>query len=166
MSSVIQILNCDDINTILNMDNIVRCSEEPYHNGKSRIYINSLSYCVSLHDLPMVYEKEDLLNFIEKYKRRFFRIIDHIKSDNKICFIRFSEINNIQQNKFIDTILKINPHCDFKLAVINKKCSINNIIKQDKYIQIDVIDDGSKYVDWTYSHIDWEDIFSKIDKCM
>lgn len=134
MNSVIEILGCNDINNILYFDNIIRNINNPYHNEMSRIIIKSLNQCVSIHDLPKNYTDTDILNFIDKYKKRFNRIIEHIKSNEKICFIRNSYVSYTEIDKLIKIIKKINPNCNFTIVIIhNDKKNNTEIIKEKIY---------------------------------
>jgi len=83
MNSVIDILGSDNINNILYFDNIIRDINNPCGGTNSRIIIKSLNYCRSIHDLPISYTDNDILDFIDKYTRRFNRIIEYIKSNEK-----------------------------------------------------------------------------------
>jgi predicted ATP-dependent protease len=78
MKSVITIIS-SNIDTIL--ENVVK---EP-----DGIYIKSLSYCVAIHD--------SMDDFVEKYNRRYARLMETIKSDKKIYFLRFGAIDEFEQ---------------------------------------------------------------------
>ena len=159
MKSVIEILSCDDINKILYFDNIIRDA-----NNNSRVIIKSLDHCVSIHDLKINFTNNDILEFIDKYKRRFNRIIKYIKSDEKIYFIRTGSVYNYTQQKFIKTILKINPNCNFSLIIIdNNKNNINNILKSVHCLYIKLNIDIPKPLDWTQTYLNWNKIFLDIE---
>lgn len=164
MNSIIDILGCDNIDNILYFDNIIRDINNPYKDENSRIIIKSLDFCVSIHDLPINYTDNDILGFIYKYKRRFNRIIEYIKSNEKICFIRNSYVSNSQIDKFIETITKINPNCDFTLVVIhnskeNKATFLNKKNLLYMYLNVDI----PTIFDWTYEYLNWEKIFLDIE---
>jgi hypothetical protein len=55
----------------------------PYKEN-SRIVIKSLHHCISIHDLPINYTDNEILDFIDKYSRRFNRIVEYIKSNKKL----------------------------------------------------------------------------------
>ena len=129
MNSVIEILSCNNINNILYLDNIIRDVNTPDTWTHSKIVIKSLNYCVSIHDLTKNYTDNDILDFIDKY-RRFNRIIEYIKSNEKLCFIRFGHENNDEIYKFIETIEKINANCDFTIVVIENDKKNNTEILQ------------------------------------
>ena len=167
MNSVIKILSCDNINDILYFDNIIKDINIPYHGNNTRIVIKSLDFCVSLHDLPKNYTNDDIINFINKYKRRFNRIIEIIKSNEKIYFIRDdeSDFDDNIRNKFIETILKINPNCNFTIVVINNnKTNDNGIFKYKNCLYFKLNINPTISIDWTKTYLNWEKIFLDIEK--
>jgi len=98
MEAVIQILSCSNIDTILYHDNIVKDMINPMCGDNSRINIKSLNYCVSIHDLGVIFDDNDIQEFINKYKRRFYRLIEYIKSNEKLCFIRHGFVTDDEKN--------------------------------------------------------------------
>jgi hypothetical protein len=118
MCSVIKLLECEDINKILNKNSIVLHKKNPVKNNNSRIVIKSLASCESIHDLPINFNNEDINNFIDKYKRRYYRIINYINSGEKILFLRYNKITLDEKNRFVNAVLKINPDCNFSLVNI------------------------------------------------
>ena len=172
MNAVIELLGCDDINSILYFDNIVREINNPYNGNNSRIIIKSLYYFISLHDIPKEYTDSHIYSFIDMCKRRLTRIINYIKSDEKICFIRFDTdtIDDNTINKFIETILKINPKCNFNIVVVNNnKDNQTEIVKSNRclYIKLNIDTppnpDWSQTFVWTQSILNWEKIFLDIE---
>jgi hydrogenase maturation factor len=171
INSVIEILNSHkDIETILFFDNIIQNLNKISTGNNSRILIKSLSYCESIHDLKTNYTDKDINEFIEKYKRRFARLIEYIKSNDEKIFIRYeanktNELAIKDNNKLIQIIKDINSNCNFKLAtLINKNNSDANakenesiIVNLNNYL-ISEIDTK----DWTASYWDWKKIFNDI----
>lgn len=166
MTSVNLILdNYKNIDNILNFDVIKRCEKYPFHNQNSRILISSVPYCVSIHDINKDYTDKDILDFIEKYKRRYARIIEYISSDKKLYFIRFGSISNDEQNTFIKTIEKINPNCDFVLINIIIDQDQDSSIFKNKFLEIKIKKSEISYPeDWKTSYLNWEQIFKDIEK--
>jgi len=113
--TVIKILECDNIDDVLCVDNIIIdsvCSNIAY------IFIISLDCSLIIYDF--IYN--NILSLIYEYKQRFEYMIKQIKSNNKIIFIRFSNyiINDTTIKKFKKTILKINNKCNVILLVFDK----------------------------------------------
>lgn len=85
MDAVIKILKCENIKDILFFENIITDITNPINENNQRVLINSLNYCVSIHDMPINYTDNNVFEFINKYERRFNRIIEYIKSNKKLC---------------------------------------------------------------------------------
>jgi len=68
MASVNNILGTDKIDSILFFENIVQNPKNPIHGKNSRIIMQSLSFCQSIHDIPVSHDSSHINNFIEKYK--------------------------------------------------------------------------------------------------
>ena len=150
----------------------------------NRIFLNSLSYFMSIHDI-IKYDKANIINFIEKYKRRFYRIVDYIRKNNNIIFIRYEQSINDNGNKketeythFIKIIQNINPNCNFKLvelvdynkennhilAVSHKEEGYNLI--RNNFISINLYnfrkDKKISHSEYPQNHLDWKSIFKVI----
>ena len=164
MNSVISILETTDINNILFFDNIFRDSTKPNSKyGKyARVTIKSLSRCVFIHDLPVNMKNKDVYDFIEKYKRRHQRMIDYIKGKEKIYFLRYGPITDLEKNKFIEVIQKINPQCDFVLVSIKIEQNENRIKKENFFLEINLTN-KDKPNDWEKNFLNWKQIFSDIE---
>ena len=162
METVIKILQCKNICDILYHDNIVKDPKNPYTKSNSRIIIKSLPYCVSIHDFTINFKKEDIDSFINKYERRFKRLIELICSTEKLYFIRYEKITEEQKKLFIETILNINPDCDFTLVSVIDDC-VNEINKGERFIEFKLIRKFNKYPDdWSTSYLDWNTVFKTI----
>lgn len=163
MNSVIYLLqHYNNIDDILHYNNITRDKDHPYHLCNSRIKIISLSNCISIHDMSVDYVDKDVFDFIEKYKRRLDRIIQHIKCDQLIYFIRKGYISETEKNEFIRSIKNINEKCRFKLINININREANTVInKGDHVLEINRTEKNDPK-DWTMSYLNWEKIFEDI----
>lgn len=161
MDTVISVLQCKNINDILTYDNIIR---DPKTNLGSRVLIKSLPYCVSIHDFKLDFSDKEIYNFLNKYKRRYERIIEIIKSNKKLCFIRYGKIEDKNKEEFIETILKINPNANFTLVSINVQQNINNVNKSDYFLEINLTYNQTCDNDWTTSYLDWKSIFETINE--
>jgi len=165
MDAIINILGCQDIDKILSIDNIEKDINKPVQGNKSRICIKSVGYCVSIHDINIHYTHNDVLDFIAKYKRRFYRIIKYIKSEDKIYFIRDDKIDSSIQQKFIETILKINPSCNFLLVVIDNHMENKPVIlKTDHCLYIKLNKERPVNANWCQDYLNWENVFVEIEK--
>jgi hypothetical protein len=155
MDSVIEVLS-GNIDKILNINTI--CIT-PSSNNMSNICIKTLDDCRSIHDVNLHYTDNDILKFIDKYKRRYTRIINYIQSKEKIYFIRVGSVDSYSQQKFIAAILKLNPKCDFDLIVIDNNINyLPSTIKTPHclYIKLNI----DPLDDWTCSYLNFKKIFS------
>ena len=139
------VCNLQDIYSILNTTNINSILESleitPY-NEKSVVNFKKMQNLISYHDLKNPYTLHDYINFTEKYKRRFERIINVIKNEDIIFFIRYGEENNEYFDKIIEKTREFN--VDIITYIINvfydkenkypKNNSNNNIIYINFYL--------------------------------
>jgi hypothetical protein len=123
IDSVCDILS-KDINTILTFPNIQLIG---YKNINSIVKFKNCTKLVSMHDVPIKYSFNDINNFILKYKRRYNRLIELIKSNNKTYIIRRDNPLDNKITKFINIINIINPINNITLILLR-----NDII--DHYI--------------------------------
>jgi hypothetical protein len=165
MLSVITIFNnYDQFDCIINPNTIIKDISNAIIGNNSRILFSSLPNCISIHDLPIEYSQIELEEFVSKYKRRFERIIDYIKSNELIYFLRYSDITDDHIDQFICSIKKINPNCNFKLVCIFiHENNSESIVSSDYFIKFNIkkpeFFDSS---DWTTTYIDWKKIFAEI----
>jgi hypothetical protein len=167
MTSVNKVIGCENIDKILFFENIIQNIENPIHSNHSRIDIKSLSFCQSIHDIPIVYNSSHINDFISKYKRRFNRIIESIKHDTSVIyFIRKGEITTDEKNTFINNILKINSNCNFKLVELQNKDTNNSFIKEKHFISVNLENYRIKPVStsWVSNEWNWKQIFHDISK--
>jgi hypothetical protein len=111
-----------------------------------------------------------LICFIDKYKRRFNRLIEVIKSDKRICFIYRVTEEKIDFETDIDEFEKvlktINKNINYLLVILVETEENYQFIKYSNYLKINIskfIQEGKiDYSDYTLSHIEWEKIFTII----
>ena len=117
------------------------------------IRFNNFDMMISHHDLHEINNKE-IFNLIVKYNRRRKRLIETIKNEKQIFFIRYCKDQRDLQGQeiiqFYDHVLRINPNLDVKFilasdnnnlrvpaALLNKKGFI--FINLNGYKNTDVI---------------------------
>ena len=168
MASVNKILSTDKIDSILFMKNIIQDPKKSTHGENSRIIIKSLSLCKSIHDIPVSYDSSHINNFIEKYKRRYNRIIETILNNKSVIyFIRKGKITHAEKNIFIKNIKNINSKCKFKLVELLEQKTTNNYFISEKYfISVNLDNYRIKPVkeSWEADCWNWKQIFSDISK--
>jgi len=123
LKSVTEILGINDVNDILSLKTLTQNKKNPFEINNSRILINTVDYWESIHEVPKKFTEEDLVAFIDKYKRRHQRTIKIIQNPNYyIFFIYFSNASNQDKSNFIDCIKNIKKNnfytlvelCEFK----------------------------------------------------
>lgn len=166
MASVNEILGTDNIDRILFLENIIQNPRNHTHEANSRIIIKSLSFCESIHDIPVSYDFSHINNFIEKYKRRYNRIIETILNNKSVIyFIRKGKITDAEKNIFIKNIQNINSKCEFKLVELFEQKITNNLVISEKhFISVNLDNYRIKPVSdsWTSDCWNWKLIFSDI----
>lgn len=166
-TTVNEILSCKNINNIINHNNIKLVGGNSYKKT-SRVSITSVNKCVSIHDLPLNYNEKDINDFIQKYKRRYFKIINMIKhSKLKLYFVIQEDITEYEAEFFISNIKNININCNFKLICL----SYNNLLFNNKnflYINLRDYEIENKQIlledYWKGELWNWNNIFNFIVK--
>jgi hypothetical protein len=158
--SIIQILflNDGDIN-YLHMNN------EIFNNtdGNNSVIFKNFDKIISHHDLCLNYLDEDYKKFIDKYKRRYHRLIEYINTEDKIVFIRYGIEKNIEIQNFMKKINEINPklevyfinvNYDEKSEIINY--NIKNVFYINFYDYLDVNITYNKNLFYKTMQYDWK----------
>jgi hypothetical protein len=109
---------------------------EPNHVEHSSVYFIDYDKIISHHDLILNYTDENINNLKEKYERRLERLLNDIKNEDIIYFIRFGEENENDIHNFISIIKTLNS--SLKIKFIHLKYDENNIneCNTDNYILI------------------------------
>ena len=130
--SIVQILHLenDDVN-YLNLNNEIFLNKD----GNNSVKFNNFDKIISHHDLKEKYSEDDYKIFIEKYKRRYYRLLNDIKTQDKIFFIRYGIEDNNIINNFINKILSINPNLKVYFIIVNYD-EKNQYINDKNYIYI------------------------------
>lgn len=172
---VLFILNLRIIDIIFNNNNIIVDKELFKCDNELSMTLNNFNkdtLCLLYHhDIPYKeYNKQEmdnkLLEFINKYKRRYDRLIELIKTDTKICFIYYitSNFDYNDTNLFNNILISINVNINYILVLLIEEpkpyiyCEYNNYFKINlkHFIDINITADsfGNQY--------DWEKVFQKI----
>jgi len=114
VDSIINILT-NDINKILTFPNIRLIG---YKNNKSIMKIANCNKLISMHDISSKFSFNDIYNFILKYKKRYQKLMDLIKSKNKIYFIRKGNISDEKIVILLEIFNNINPQNNITLILL------------------------------------------------
>ncbi len=163
MESVIQLFtHYADFDTYFSQQNFVSRGLSKFN---SHMVFTPVSRCEFLHDLRMNYTQIQFDEFIDKYRRRFARILDYIHSTEKLYFVFKGAITDIQRDKFIHIIQTINPQCNFTLVHIIKSTAPVETIIEPNFICIDASQfkkDTAVPADWMEKNYDWVACFDTI----
>ena len=160
LASIIQILtlNPSDIQYLSENNEIVLNKD-----GNNSVIFKNFDKIISHHDLKQDYDNNDYISFIEKYKRRYYRLIDHIKNENKIFFIRHGIEDENELLSLIDIILKINPTLDlYFINIINYEYNYTNLKNNKNFIVVNLYIDTSEDLFVKTLNSNWNPIYSFI----
>ena len=163
--SVLEVLSIIDINSILN-NNIIMLNKD----NNMTIDFKNFDKILSHHDLHNNYNDSDYKSAIYKYIRRYNRLMNDIKTEDEIYFIRFGIEDTSLIYNFINKIKEINPLLKFKFInlIYNDNNNLNYQVINDNYILInffDYIDINKKYSDDLYFktiEFDWYIVYNII----
>jgi hypothetical protein len=151
LESIIKVLSINNNN--LNIEDYLKNNYDIIVNndGNNSVFFNNFDKLISHHDLILNYNEEIFNNFIEKYKRRYNRLINHILNEEKIFFIRFGIEEKDSIINFINNIKKINNNLE--VYFINLYFDENN-----KKLYDDI--KNYYYINF-YDNIDFNKIYSE-----
>lgn len=126
------VVSMKSINEILEQKELCLDLDSAVINPLNTITINfkEFNLLVSNHDikaLPITLEVNN--EVIEKYKRRYTRLITDLETEDIIYFLRFidniDQLNEVEINNFFNNILRINPNLSVYFIILTD----NNDIK-------------------------------------
>ena len=95
-------------------------------DDNNSVQFKNFDKIISHHDLKKDYNTIDYNIFIEKYKRRYHRLINDIKNQNKIFFIRYGIEDETQLSILINTIIESNKNLElYFINIINHEHNFN-----------------------------------------
>jgi len=166
MSCINTIFN-NSIDNILISENIIKgglynpnTSKGNGGNQKIKIYFKLLDNALSIHDLYKNSSVRYYNKFLEKYKRKYNRFMDNIRSNEILYFIRSKKITQCEADVFKNFVYEINPNCTFFLICLAKD-DADNINKEFITINLKKYEKSCKY-DYDFSNIDWDKLFDYI----
>jgi len=173
---VLSILQLSDLNEIFNVENI-KIDKELYKKDceftMTLKKFNKDNLCLMYHhdikysDYNDLEFNEQLTNFIDKYKRRYNRLIKLIKTDTKIYFI-YNITNMFDYNDcdlFNKILTNINKNINYSLILlIEEGDDTSTYTKGDNYFKINLTHfiDTDITPNWMQEQYDWKNIFRLI----
>jgi hypothetical protein len=175
--AVLHILNLNSIDTLFNIDNIIVDKESYKSEGELCMTLKNFEKdnitLLFHHEIPYnnystVELNNKLMLFIDKYKRRFNRLIELIKSDKKLCFIYRINGNFDYENDtdiFNKILININKNINYNLILLIEEKEEEYIyLNYKNYLKINLKNFYNKNFnpnDWITLY-DWENIFKLI----
>lgn len=140
------------------LKNILKNELNIYENDTEKMTVEFLNFdkMISYHDLDKNYSEKDLSEFIDKYIRRYYRLLEYIKKEKLIYFIRYGDENDQDIIEFNKNISLINPKLHFFFVnLIYKEYTINNIYDAHNYMLINFKEINIEDIEYS------EDLFYK-----
>lgn len=158
MNSIINILS-NEIGTILIPSNIKQIGEK----GNNIILIfRNCGKLISMHDVPLKYSINDIFEFISKYKRRYFRFMNILKSKDKTYLIRRDNPKDEKINELLLVLNKINTNNNIYLIFLRTDITSHIIYnKRVIFLNFNKFKLNNKQ-DWQRNNYAWNLIFDFI----
>jgi hypothetical protein len=170
LESINQLLNIsfDEIDKYLRTNNEIYINKDDY----SSVLFKNFDKIISHHDLTKEYTELEYDNFIEKYKRRFYRFMNDLKYEDKIFFIRYGNDNIKSIEYFIEIIKNINSNLKFYYInvdfiesdnlEIRNRYEINNYIYINFYKYLDKNQEYNENLFYKTLQYDWKIVYNII----
>ena len=160
---------------LLNEEDIqyINFEDDWYVNHKNCITIKFKNFhnIYSHHDLNNNFTIYDYDELKQKYIRRYDRLINDIKNEDKIFFLRYGIEDSVQIELFYENIQKKNPKLIFYyIMIVYSENPIAFTIKYDNFIVInfyDFIDKKIKYDNDPFNRVlqyNWKEIYNILEK--
>jgi hypothetical protein len=170
--TILKIIESENIEDIININNT-----EIYHVNDNYTFINLKNvYLQSIHDVPNINNLNDINNkdvntsiqnnFINKYIRRYKRLIEKIKNED-IIFIYQSPISLEESEKFYNIISKITTKKIILISFYDFGENIDTIRKHDNLYYLNF---NNLYLTKIYEYeasmafLDWIGIYEELNK--
>jgi hypothetical protein len=129
--------------------------------NRTEVTMTAFDSCVSIHDIPQTYTPIHVQTFIEVYRRRHTRLLELIRSDEPLFFIRHSVVSNAAAKRFVAAIKNINPNCRFALIIVGGEATpFKNHVAR---IQLTERAPLPTDIGWHTPHFAWGELWSLCD---
>jgi hypothetical protein len=170
MKTINHILTLKDLNLLTQN---FKFEDQTKKENKTLIW-NHFSKMISYHDLKTNFNQDSLKEFINKYLRRYYRLMNDLYNEDKLFFIRYGKTNINDIKLFIANIKNINQNPNLKLYFINVDFDKNNKenifypeLKNYIYINFNQVNKTELKNEDIYFQLlecNWEYIFYKIEE--
>jgi hypothetical protein len=162
---------------LLNEEDIkyINFEDDWYVNHKNNVTIKFKNFhnIYSHHDLNNNFTIYDYDELKQKYIRRYQRLINDIKTEDKIFFLRYGIEDSVQIELFYENIRKKNPKLIFYyIMLVYSENPVSFNIKYNNFIVInfyDFIDKKIKYDNDPFNRVlqyNWKEIYNILEKYM
>ncbi len=141
-------------------------------NNHTSVSFNNFDKMISHHDLIANFNFSDYEKLLDKYIRRYKRLINIIQKENKIFFIRHGGESKEAVQMFFEKIQIINPNLNFYFIHIGEEChklDISDLLHYNKkyvFVNIQTLEEPFKnYNEDSYFkmlELNWKVIYSVI----
>jgi hypothetical protein len=170
---VLYILNLKNIDTLLNAENIIIDKKLDdisilFKNFEKDNLTLLFHHDIIVKEYSVQEMSKQISGFIDKYKRRYDRLINLIKTDNKIYFIYHITAGfDYNDCELFDQYIKnINTNINYMLVLLVEEPETTDYIlcKNKNCLKINITHFLNKNIpfDWTRSCYDWKSIFDII----
>ena len=167
--SVNELLVCDP-DDVFNRQNIR--FEKDVETNKDHVIFSCFTYMVSIHDKISADSVEaDYTQFIQKYVRRYERLISRIKSiDKPIVFIHFGVVTPDQVSTFFANVERITSHQQHghRLLIVNDVKNRDEDEEAERDNVVYVYRPDYRHINvsptWDQNEYDWNAIINVMDR--
>jgi hypothetical protein len=169
----VNLLLTRSIKDILNVNNLIVSDINESSNSHYAIIFKELNNLESRHDCSKSIKQYTIdRDFIDKYRRRYYRLIVSIKQDKLIFIQNIKEIHITTEkhiNDFFETIDKLSENTIHKLLIVVYNTDAHayfqnmNILYKDRFYVLNIGKvDSTIQPEWTENHFDWDSVFTLI----
>ena len=174
--TVIEILNIVDEEKLCEKLKTNIVFEKALFENHKVVLCNNFDTFKSVHDLPANGDDDAIYmeHFVNKYVRRYTRLIHKIKVEDTLQFILFlncvySDIN-LHVDLFNQILTKLHKNHNFKLKILTTDKSDKKELNKTDFCEIIHLEDYRicpNHKGWTLEHYDWEVVLNTIknNKC-
>ena len=172
--AILTLLACVDISTLLrnSPDCIQKSGEKTVSDAKktSRLCMTKIDHIESIHDVSVKCSPEEMDAFVEKYIRRYHRLIHSIRESTHIIFLRNMRLSDVYIREFFSRIDQISTHNTHSLVSLYSSDDDTDPVRKTQigmHIVLHINKNSFRIntdEHWTDKCYDWEQLFSVIEK--
>lgn len=162
-ATVNKVLSVSDPSVIFNKDTIYKYGNVG-HTNNSDMRCSELEQFQSIHDLPRSYTNEQYNEFINKLHRRWYRLIEAIRSGKYIIFIHYCStvcLTQLQVDEFFSHLNKINNNHNCQLVQCYFRKEDIEVVSRERFHTFNFAEHHVKGESdyWAKDIYDWKSLF-------